>query len=501
MNNTPIIKIGIIAGTTNWLPSEIAVENRRKLTEVYIDKYGEENIYECSVVLNDNEVSIKRALREIRKAECNAVCLYWANYGPESAGTLFVQDYNEPIMIIAAAEEGKEPFDKDRKDSLSGLINACYSLKLRNTKVYIPDNPCGTYEQCADNINAFFSIARTLKAIRELKLISFGPRPSTYLAASAPNHLLYDIGVEVTEFSELELYDSFNKHRNDARIEKIVSQMEDEVGGSDKHELLNTFAQYELTIEDWIRNYKGDRNYVTLTSTCWPAFPVNFGFVPCYVNSRLTAKGYPVSCEVDAYGAISEYIGQCISGEVVTILNINNNIPFSLYSERIRGKEFNGKQYELGDLFLGYHCGVTPSCRLNSSELFPHFVNSQLIGEEKSHGTIQGSIVPGQVTLLRIQGTRDNKIRAYVCQGQILPVEEDTYGGRAIIAVPEMERFIRNVILEKQYPNHCAVIFGHYGKQLITVLKQMGVSEIDYNHPKEIPYNNENTFYSLNNWF
>ena len=52
-----------------------------------------------------------------------------------------------------------------------------------------------------------------------------------------------------------------------------------------------------------------------------------FGFVPCYVNSRLTGMGIPVSCEVDIYGALSEYIGYCISEDTVTLLDINNSVP------------------------------------------------------------------------------------------------------------------------------------------------------------------------------
>lgn len=494
MNNTPDIKLGIVAGSTDWLPLDIASENRRKLLETYKETYGKECIYECSIVITDNEVNIKRAMREVTKAECNAVVLYWANYGPESAGTLFVQEFDGPIMMIAAAEEGEEPYVRDRRDALSGFINACYALKLRKTNVYIPTHPCGTNQQCAKMINDFLAISRTLLAVSNLKLISIGPRPSSYLAASAPNYLLYDIGVEVSEYSELELFDSFKRHEGDKRIEKTVESMEQELDFNKTPDILPALAQYELTIDDWIRNHKGNRKYVTLTSTCWPAFPVNFGFVPCYVNSRLTAMGYPVACEVDVYGAVSEYVGQCVSNDVVTILNINNNVPAELYEKKIKGRFFNGKEYELGDTFLGYHCGVTPSCKLQSSTLDYHFVNHQLIGEEQSKGTIQGTIVPGAVTIFRIQGMRDNKLRAYVCQGQILPVEEETYGGKAIIAVPEMERFIRNVVIEKQYPNHCVVVFGHYGEQLMAILRQLGITDIDYNLPKDVLYDNENLF-------
>ncbi|MCR5726945.1 MAG: fucose isomerase [Lachnospiraceae bacterium] len=497
MKNIPDIKIGIVAGTTDWLPSELAVENRKFLVDKYRKIYGEENIYECSIVITDNEINIKRAMKELNKAECDAVVLYWANYGPESAGTLFASEFDGPIMMFAAAEEGNEPYRKDRRDALSGFINACYALKLRQTNVYIPDRPCGTYDQCSRMIHKFFSIARTLIAMKDLKLITIGPRPSSYLAASAPSHLLYDLGIEISEYSELELFDSYKKHSEDKRIEKIVEEMKCELNTIKTSDVLPALAQYELTVDDWIRNHKGNRKYVTMTSTCWPAFPVNFGFVPCYVNSRFTAKGYPIACEVDEYGAVSEFIGQCVSNDIVTILNINNNIPDELYEKKIRDKEFAGKKYELEDLFLGYHCGVTPVCKLKKSVLDYHFVNHQLIGEEQSKGTVQGTIIPGNVTIFRIQGMRDNKLRAYVCQGQILPVEEETYGGQAIIAVPEMNRFIRNVVIQKQYPNHCAVVFGHYGEEIVAVLHQLGINEIDYNHPKSIPYENENMFSSI----
>ncbi len=168
MKNIPDVKLGIIVGSTDWLPSEIAEENRCRLVEQYRARFGEDGIFECSVCLTDNEVNIKRAIRELEKAECNAVCVYFANYGPESTGTLFAQEYNGPVMLIAAAEEGSEPFTRERKDSLSGFFNACYALKLRKTGVFIPNHPCGTFLQCAEMIHNFIAIARTLIAIKDL---------------------------------------------------------------------------------------------------------------------------------------------------------------------------------------------------------------------------------------------------------------------------------------------------------------------------------------------
>lgn len=501
MKNIPDIKLGIIVGSTDWLPSDLAIRNRQKLVETYKSVYEDERIYECPVCITDNEVNIKRAMRDINKAECNAVCVYYANYGPESAGTLWAQEFNGPVMFFAAAEDGEEPFTKERTDGMSGFINACYALKLRKTNVYIPPMPMGTIRQCVDMIHHFIPVARALVAVSALKIISFGPRPSSYLASSAPNYLLYDIGIEISEYSELELLDSYKRHEEDRRIDKVVAEMTDELGRNSFPEILPKLAQYEITVEDWIRSHKGSHKYVTMTSTCWPAFPVDFGFVPCYVNSRLTGKGIPVACEVDVYGAVSEYIGQCVSNDVVTILNVNNNVPQSVYDERIKDREFNGRKYANSDLFIGYHCGVTCSGKLKESRLELHFVNNQLIGEEQAKGTIQGQIIPGAVTIFRLQGTCDGRLRAYVAQGQILPVSLETYGGYGVIAIPEFERFLRNVILEKQFPNHCAVIFGHYGRELMSVLRQIGVTEIEYNRPKNVPYTGENIFNDNIGWF
>ena len=74
---------------------------------------------------------------------------------------------------------------------------------------------------------------------------------------------------------------------------------------------------------------------MAIAGKCWPAFQTQFGFVPCYVNSRLTAQGIPVSCEVDIYGALSELIGTVVSEDAVTLLDINNNVPADMYKEEI----------------------------------------------------------------------------------------------------------------------------------------------------------------------
>ena len=122
-----------------------------------------------------------------------------------------------------------------------------------------------------------------------------------------------------------------------------------------KPEILAKLAQYELTLLDWVEAHKGSRSYVAIAGKCWPAFQTQFGFVPCYVNSRLTSQGIPVSCEVDIYGALSEFIGTCVSDDIVTLLDINNTVPADLYQEDIE----NAYPYTQKEIFMGFHCGNT----------------------------------------------------------------------------------------------------------------------------------------------
>ncbi len=90
----------------------------------------------------------------------------------------------------------------------------------------------------------------------------------------------------------------------------------------------------------------------------------------------------------------------------------------------------------------------------------------------------------------------DEGTDAYIAQGEVLPVATRSFGGIGIIAVPEMARFYRHVLIEKRYPHHAAVAFGHIGAALFTIFNYLGVTDIAYNQPKGALYRTENPFSS-----
>jgi L-fucose isomerase-like protein len=240
--------------------------------------------------------------------------------------------------------------------------------------------------------------------------------------------------------------------------------------------------------------HKGERSYVVFANKCWPSFQTQFGFVPCYVNGRLAARGIPVACEVDIYGALSEYIGTCVSDKPVTLLDINNTVPGNIYREDIDGKF----AYTQRDTFMGFHCGNGSSCLMQKPVMKYQKIMHRGLEPDKepdiTRGTLEGDIVPGEITFFRLQSTADAKLRAYAAQGEILPVATRSFGTIGIFAIKEMSRFYRHVLIEKAYPHHGAVAFGHYGKALFEVFKYLGVDDIAFNRPAGMLYEKENPF-------
>ena len=485
--NIPEIKLGIVAVSRDCFPIGLSIQRRKNI----IAAYGE-GLYECPVVV-ENENDALAALEDVKRAGCTALVVFLGNCGPETPETLIAQKVDGPVMYVAAAE-GDGDLINGRGDAYCGMLNCSYNLGMRKLKAYIPEYPVGTACEIAEMIREFIPIARGILGVKNLKIITFGPRPQDFFACNAPIKGLYELGVEIEENSELDLLVAYKAHKGDPRVTEIMEDMKLEMGEKVFPDMLERMAQFELTLLDWAEQHKGAREYVVFADKCWPAFPEAFGFEPCYVNSRLASRGIPVACEVDIYGALSEYIGACISADAVTLLDINNSVPQYIYDEDIKGRF----DYPLTDTFMGFHCGNTPSCKMCSDcavkyQLIQHRLLEPAGSDpDFTRGTLEGDIAPSDITFYRIQCDSQGTLRAYIAQGEVLPVATRSFGGIGVFAIPEMGRFYRHVLVQKRYPHHGAVAFGHYGKALFEVFQYLGVGDIAYNQPRSLPYTSEN---------
>ena len=492
MQNIPEIKLGIVAVSRDCFPIQLSQTRRRRVIEACRDP--KVPVVEIETVI-ENENDVLKALDEAGRKGINALAIYLGNFGPEGPTTLLAEKFGGPVMLVAAAEDSGHDLRNGRGDAYCGLLSASYNLGLRRLRAHIPEYPVGDASEIARMLAEFIPIARVVAGVRNLKIICFGPRPFDFLTCHAPIQPLFDLGVEVMENSELDLYDIVQAEKGSPEIKHISDEMRAELGAGNTYpEVLEKLAQYEAALDRFMQEKKGASKYAAFANKCWPAFEKYFGHVPCYVNARLAAKGIPTACEADIYGALSEYMVVCATGLPPALLDINNSVPKDMYAAC---SDAVG-DYALSDLWMGFHCGNTSAQCLVEPVLRHQLIMHRLLEPDQApnitRGTLEGQIKPGPISIFRIQSTSDARIQSYVANGEVLDVDPRSFGSIGVFAIREMGRFYRHVLIEKRFPHHTAVAFRPAGRTWFAACRMLGVEDLFFNLPRGVYYPTENPF-------
>jgi L-fucose isomerase-like protein len=499
--NAPVVKLALVAVSRDCFPIELSRARRDKLAGE-CKKLGLDP-FVCPTIIESERDALK-ALDECQAAGANAAVIYLGNFGPEGPLSIFGQRFHGPVMACAAAEESRDSLVQGRGDAYCGLLSACYNFGLRNVRVHLPQIPFGLPEELAPKIAHFAVVARAVLGVRAVKIISFGPRPQDFFACNAPIKPLYDLGVEVMENSELDMYVLYQEVKEDDKeVTAAAKDMAKELGaGSTYPDLLPKLARFQVALERFAEANKGSRQYVIFANKCWPAFERAFGFVPCYVNSRLSSRGMPVACEVDMYGALSEYLCYLASEQPATLLDVNNTVPADMIergADPSTSLRASLKGAAVEDLFMGFHCGNTPcecmkSCSLKYQLIMNRLMEAPGAEPDITRGTLEGQLRPGPAVFFRLQSSAEGKLSSYLAQGNILDIDPRSFGAIGIFAIPNFARFYRHVMLAKRFPHHGAVAFAGCGKALFDAVKLLGVDDISTPLPKNVLYAGENPF-------
>ena len=165
-----------------------------------------------------------------------------------------------------------------------------------------------------------------------------------------------------------------------------------------------------------------------------------------------------------------------------------------MYERDIKG----AFDYTLKDTFMAFHCGNTALCKLTTCTMKNQMIMARSLEPNQepniTRGTLEGDIVPGDITFFRLQSNADAELTAYVAHGEVLPVATRSFGSIGVFAIPEMGRFYRHILIENRYPHHGAVAFGHHGRAIFNLFRYLGVENIGFNQPKGMLYKTENPF-------
>ena len=249
--------------------------------------------------------------------------------------------------------------------------------------------------------------------------------PTTSVACNAPIKALYDLGVAIEENSELDLLvEPTTSTRATSAYPKMIADMERELGDGNKMPgILPRLAQYEA---DAARHGPKATRACASTSrsptSAGPRSRPSSASCPATSTAAWLRLGIPVACEVDIYGALSEYIGTCVTG----------NARHPAGHQQLRTPQTSttsghtpaSSSYRQNETFMGFHCGNTPCCHADATRTMKYQLIMKRPLEPDSEpditrGTLEGDIKPGDITFYRLQcDSRQPRCSAYVAAGR-----------------------------------------------------------------------------------
>ena len=149
----------------------------------------------------------------------------------------------------------------------------------------------------------------------------------------------------------------------------------------------------------------------------------------------------------------------------------------------------------LKDTFMGFHCGNTASTKLAFCSMKYQMIMARTLPEEVTQGTLEGDIVPGDITFYRLQSTSDAKLRGYIAEGEVLPVATTflrkhrylRYSGDGQILPSRTGREKLSASRRSSIRTLRKSRYSKYSKCI-----GVEVDEIGYNQPKGVRYPTEN---------
>jgi L-fucose isomerase-like protein len=264
-----------------------------------------------------------------------------------------------------------------------------------------------------------------------------GARPNAFNTTRYSEKILQAAGISVSTMDLSDLFGRANRlDDNDARVRDKIAEIggyaaANQVPGS----ALSRMSKLAVILLDWM-----DANDLDASALqCWSSMQQNFGVNVCTIMSMMSERLMPSACEVDIAGVVGMYALQLASGTPSALVDWNNN--------------YGGDRNKC----VFFHCGnwakaFMPDVRIGTAPIL-----GTTLGEENTYGALAGRTPAGPVTFGRVSTDDVNGcIRAYVGEGRFTDDPLETFGSRAVVEVPQLQRLMR-YICRNGFEHHAAM--------------------------------------------
>jgi L-fucose isomerase-like protein len=442
--------LGVIFGNRDFFPSHLVKGAHQDIQTVFAELGIE------GVMLGENETNLgsvetyehAKACAELFKRErdrIGGILVVLPNFGDEKgvADTVKLSGLNVPILVQGYPDDLGAFNVERRRDAFCGKISVCnnlrqYGFSYTMTSKHVVGPLSASFKA---DLQRFAGVCKVVNGLRGARLGAIGARPGAFNTVRYSEKLLQAYGMSVTTVDLSEILGMAARLADeDARVKEKLA----EIQAYARHDSvpppsLVRMAKLGIVIADWMQ--ANDLNASALQ--CWTSIQKNYGVNVCTLMSMMSNQLLPSACEVDITGVASMYALQLASGSPSALVDWNNN-----YGEE-------------DDKCVFFHCGNWAKSFIPDIEIKTAPILGTTLGEENTYGAMAGRAAAGPATFARIS-TDDacGVIRSYTGQGRLTSDPLDTFGHRAVIEVPGLQKLLKHVC-KQGFEHHVAMTMEH----------------------------------------
>lgn len=442
--------LALIVGTRDFFPAEPVLEARREvlklLEEMGIDAVIlDEDTTPLGAVETWEQAKQCAALFKENRDRIDGILIVLPVFGPERgiADTIKLSELQVPILVQAYPDDPDQMMVELRRDAFCGKISVCNNLSQYSYPFSLTEQH--TVHPKTDSFKAdlqkFVGVCRVVRGLRQARLGAVGARPTIFNTVRYSEKLLQAYGISVSTVDLSEIFAAAGKLEDkDAKVQERLADIQAYINtDAAPAPSLVKMAKLGVVLEDWTAANELDATAIQ----CWTSMQQNYGVNACTLMSMMSDRLMPSACEVDVTGVVSMYALQLASDKPSALVDWNNN-----YADD-------------PDKCVLFHCGNWARSFFSEARMANAEILATVLGTENTYGTVSGQAAASPMSFARVTtNDREGRIRAYVGDGEITNDALDTFGSRAVVTIPRLQRLMQ-YICKNEFEHHAAMNPSH----------------------------------------
>jgi L-fucose isomerase-like protein len=442
--------LAVIIGNRDFFPDALVVEGRRDILSVLTEMglravIPDDSTTKLGAVETWDDAKKCAALFRASRENIDGLLVVLPNFGDERgvAETIKLSGLRVPILVQAYPDDVGQLSVERRRDAFCGKISVCNNLRQYGYPFSLTElhtvNPQD--ESFRADLTRFVATCRVTKGLKNARLGAIGARPNAFNTVRFSEKLLQACGISVSTMDLSEVFGAADRlAEDDPRLQERLEA----IGGYISTQgvpppSLTKMARVGVVLDEWMAANDLDATAIQ----CWTSIQENYGINACTLMSMMSDKLMPSACEVDVTGAVSMYALQLASGQPSALVDWNNNYAG------------NPEKCVL------FHCGNWAKSFFTEARMAYADILATTLGIEQTYGTVAGRVPAGPMSFARV--TTDDtsgRICAYVGEGAFTDDPLDTFGSRAVVEVPGLQKLLKH-ICKNGFEHHVAMSPSH----------------------------------------